>query len=125
MTHDISTEHAMIATQRVMRSFGDLIGGNPQIMERIVFRVITGDCVFESDDDEEERLPSGCTVSHAFLSGEFFFSRGKITRPLCTTPALSLPVVVCTRNYPQGKTGKENSFLLFSLLIVVCTCNYF
>lgn len=53
MRNDISTEHAMIATQRVMRSFGDLIGGRPDIMERIVFRVITGDLVIESDDEEE------------------------------------------------------------------------
>jgi hypothetical protein len=52
--NDISTEHAMIATQRVMRSFGDLIGGNPQIMERIVFNVIVGDADYGPDDDEED-----------------------------------------------------------------------
>ena len=58
MRDDISTEHAMIATRRIMRSFGDVIGGNPQMMERIVFRVITGDVVFDNininDNDEEE-----------------------------------------------------------------------
>lgn len=50
---EIPTEYVNIATERIMRSFGDLIGGNPQIMERIVFDVISGDRVFESDDEEE------------------------------------------------------------------------
>lgn len=54
MRDDISTEHAMIATQRVMRAFGDVIGGRRDIMERIMFRVITGDVVFDDDDDDEE-----------------------------------------------------------------------
>ena len=53
MRDDISTEHAMIATRRIMRAFGDVIGGRPDIMERIVFRVITGDVVFDDDDEEE------------------------------------------------------------------------
>lgn len=74
--NDISTEHAMIATQRVMRAFGDVIGGRRDIMERIMFRVITGDVVFD-DDEEEERLPSGCTLSHAFSQGNFFPLPGK------------------------------------------------
>lgn len=52
---NISTNDAMIATRRIMQSFGDVIGGNPQIMERIVFRVICGDLVFgENDNDNDD-----------------------------------------------------------------------
>ena len=51
--NDISTEHAMIATERVMRAFGDVIGGRRDIMERIMFKVITGDLTIDDDDEEE------------------------------------------------------------------------
>ena len=51
--NDISAEHAQIAAERIMRSFGDLIGGRPDIMERIVFRVICGEEGFGPDDGEE------------------------------------------------------------------------
>lgn len=75
MRDDISTEHAMIATQRIMRSFGDVIGGRRDIMERIVFRVITGDVVFDNindDDEEEERISLRAHFESRISSGNFF-----------------------------------------------------
>ena len=49
---NITTDQSLRITEKVMEKFGDAIGGNPQIVERIMFGVIDSAC--ENDDDEED-----------------------------------------------------------------------
>jgi hypothetical protein len=45
---NITSDQALRITEKVMEKFGDAIGGNPQLLERIMFGVIDSAC-----EDEE------------------------------------------------------------------------
>jgi hypothetical protein len=50
---NITSDQALRITEKVLEKFGDAIGGNPQLLERIMFGVIDSACENDDNDDGE------------------------------------------------------------------------